>query len=348
MRRLAIVNLPFFGMFSRALEEAQRFFDQVEVLSIDPDAPPEKVAEVLGDTNLVIAASSPRYTREVFRSCPRLLAVVRWGVGYDNVDVEGATEEGVIVSRVPGYVLRESVAVLAVALLLACLRRVVYADRFVRSGMWPRKGGERELVGKDVRGLTIGLLGLGNIGSRVLEILKAFNPSRILVYDPYIPPHVIRAMGGEPVGSVEELLSRSDAVSIHVPLTSETRHLVNKERLSRAKKGMVLVNTSRGGVVDTQALIRALEEGVVSCAALDVVEGEPIGGDHPLLKHPNVIVTPHIGSASVESYRAMDEASLEEAVRIVRGEKPLWIVNPEVLSSPKLRVRLFTSPARSG
>jgi len=147
-------------------------------------------------------------------------------------------------------------------------------------------------------------------------------------------------MGGEPVSSVEELLSRSDAVSIHAPLTPETRHLINRDRLSKAKRGIVIVNTSRGALIDTEALIQAIEEEVVSCAALDVVEGEPIGADHPLLRYPNVIVTPHIGSASEESYRAMDEASLEEAARIARGERPLWIINPEVLTSPKLRARI--------
>ena len=340
MPRLAIVNTPFFGTFSDAMERARKVFEHVKTIRIDPSATPSSIAEILRDFDVVITGSSPRYTREVFRLCPKLLAVVRWGVGYDNVDVRGATEEGVIASRVPGYVLREAVAELAVALMLACMRRVVYAHNYVREGLWVKKKGVRELVGKDLRDSIVGLIGLGNIGSRVLEILRSFNPRGVLVYDPYVPPAVVRAMGGEPAQSVEEVLAKADVVSIHTPLTPETRHLINKERLAKAKQDICIVNTSRGGVIDTQALLWALDQGIVRCAALDVVEGEPIGADHPLLKYPNVIVTPHIGSASEESYKNMDLASLEEAIRVVQGERPLWIINPEVLESPKLRARI--------
>jgi len=336
MYRLAIVNLGIYGAFSNAEEFLSRYFKVVRV-SVDPKAAPDALARELGDVDVIIASSNPQYSREFFRLSKNVLAVIRWGVGYDNIDVSGATEEGVIACVIPNYIVRESVAEFTVALILASLRRVTLAHNFVKSNL--RFSRPTYLIGDDLRDKVVGVIGLGNIGSRVVELLKAFNVKQILVYDPYVNPDVVRAYGAYPT-HIDDLIVKADIITIHAPLTKETYHLINKDRFSRMKRGVYIINTSRGGLIDTEALIWALREGIVKFAALDVIEGEP---EPPhlseLLKFDNVIVTPHIASGSVECYRLMDEAVALDAIRIISGEKPVGILNPEVLKSPNLRLR---------
>jgi len=257
------------------------------------------------------------------------------GIGIDNVDVKAATENGVVIVKVPGAAEREAVAELAVGLMLAALRHIVQASNRVREGKWMERA---KYVGSELSEKVVGIIGLGNIGSRVAEILiKGFN-TKVLAYDPYIPPDKIKAMGAEPAG-FDDLLKKSDIVTIHCPLTKETHHLLNEEAFKKLKKGAILINTARGGLVDTEALVKALESGIVAAAALDVVEGEPIDESHPLLKYENVIITPHIGAYTVEALTGMD-SSLTNAVKaLLRGEIPENTINREVFKRDNLRVR---------
>ena len=340
--RIGVVNVPLFGEFREPSELVKGSGAELIKLSIDPRGEPEEMAEKLSDLDVIIAGSAPVYNRELFIRLPKLKAVVRWGVGYDNVILEDATREGVIASRLPAYVLKDSVAEHTIALILSLLRRIPAADRYVKGGGWERGDVDdlKGLIGERIEEKTVGIIGLGNIGLRVLELLKPFNPKRIIVYDPYVSGEVIRASGAEQAGSLEELLTLSDIITIHAPLTPETRHMLDRKAFEKMRPGAYLVNTARGGIIDPDALLWALENGILKAAALDVFEPEPIPANHPILKHENVITTPHIGSGTIPSYKQMDEYSVQEALRILRGEKPLWILNPEVLKSPKLRARI--------
>ena len=341
---IGVVNLRFFGLYTDPAKLAGSEDVKFIRVSIARDAPDSEIREKLGEVDVVIAAATLIYNKRVFRLLPRLKAVVRWGVGYDNLVLEDATEEGVIASRLPSIVLKDSVAQMAVALLLTALRKVHKADEYVRRGGWASRDieGLKALVSPSIEDLAIGIIGLGNIGFRVFELLKPFKPKKIFVYDPYIPPSLIRSVGGEPVSSLDELLKFSDVITIHAPLTEETRHMIGRREFSKMKRGVYLINTARGAIVDTDALVWALKEGIVEFAALDVFDPEPIPPDHPILQFDNVILTPHIASGTTKSFSLMDEYSIAEAMRILKGEKPLWILNPEVLKSPKLRAKIRT------
>ncbi|RLG11057.1 MAG: hydroxyacid dehydrogenase [Thaumarchaeota archaeon] len=340
--RIGVVNVPLFGEFRDPSELVRSSGAEVIKLSIDPREEPEEAAGKLADLDVVIAGSTPIYDRRLFARLPKLKAVIRWGVGYDNVVLEDATREGVIASRLPAYVLRDSVAEHTIALILSLLRRIPAADSYVREGRWEEGDveGLRELVGERIEEKIVGIIGLGNIGLRVLELLKPLKPRRIIVYDPYVSGEVVRALGADRAGSLEELLALSDIITIHAPLTPETRRMLDRRAFEKMKPGAYLVNTARGGIIDPDALLWALESGILKAAALDVFDPEPIPANHPILRHGNVILTPHIGSGTISSYKQMDEYSIQEALRILRGEKPLWILNPEVLESPRLRAKI--------
>jgi len=261
-------------------------------------------------------------TRRVLEGLPRLRVIVRYGVGVDGIDLAAATDQGVPVVNVPDYGTDE-VANHAVALLLALARRIARLDRQTRSGGWDvfRVGPVTRLAGQ-----TVGILGCGRIGSAVARKLGGFDV-RLLGCDPYIgtfPP------GVQPV-AFERLLAESDYLTIHCPLTPDTRHLFDAETLARLRPTAVLINTARGGLVDTAALVEALQLGHLAGAGLDVLEAEPIDPASPLLRMEQVIVTPHAAWYSEEGRSDLKRRAAEEAVRVLRGERPRHCVNPDVL-----------------
>ena len=262
-------------------------------------------------------------TRRVFEGLPRLRVLVRYGVGVDGIDLAAATDRGVPVVNVPDYGTDE-VANHAVALLLSLARKLTRLDRQTRSGAWDvfRVGPVARLSGQ-----TVGLLGCGRIGSAVARKLGGFDV-RLLGCDPYVntfPP------GVQPV-AFERLLAESDYVSIHCPLTPETRHLFGEETLARLRPTAALINTARGGIVDTAALVEALQMGLLAAAGLDVLETEPIDPASPLLRMEQVIVTPHAAWYSEEGRSDLKRRAAEEAVQVLRGERPRHCVNPEVFA----------------
>jgi D-3-phosphoglycerate dehydrogenase len=260
-------------------------------------------------------------SRRVIAGLPRLRLLVRYGVGVDGIDLDAATERGIPVVNVPDYGTDE-VANHAVALLLALARRLPLLDRQTRAGRW--NVFEAVPIHR-LAGQTVGILGCGRIGSRVARKLQGFD-LRLLATDPYLaelPTGVTRV-------PFERLLEASDALTIHCPLTAETRHLVGREALRRMKPTAVLINTARGGIVDTAALTDALREGRLRGAGLDVTEEEPLDPEHPLLRMDHVIVTPHAAWYSEEGRRDLKRRVAEETVRVLRGGRPLHCVNPEV------------------
>jgi D-3-phosphoglycerate dehydrogenase len=283
------------------------------------------------DADALVIAASP-VTRGVLSALEGLKVVARTGVGYDVIDVGAATELGVVVVNIPDIWVRE-VANHALALLLAWNRKIVTLDRQVHAGVWgagvpgPHTGA--------LHGETVGIVGLGNIGSAFARRVAALETT-VIACDPYVDDARFAALGVERV-SLERLAERSDYVSVHTLLNAETRHLIGEEFFRRMKPTAILINTSRGPVVDEAALARALQAGRPAGAALDVWEQEPIAADNPLLKLDSVIATPHAAYFSSAAVAQVPRRCGEEVARVLTGQRPLNVVNPEIYAPGAVR-----------
>ena len=266
---------------------------------------------------------------QVIRAAERLQVISRYGIGLDNIAVEEATRLGIPVTNVPAYCLDE-VAEHALALLLACARKIVPYDRALQTGDWSLQTG---MPVYRLAGRTLALIGFGKIG-RTLARKAAALDLRLLAHDPWVPAAEIRAAGVEPV-SLDEALARADFLSLHTPLTEDTQHLLNAERLRRMKSTAFVINTARGALIDQPALLQALREGWVAGAALDVFVPERLPPDHPLLARPNLIATPHTAFYSEESVLQLQTLAAQNAAAILAGRRPRDVVNPQVLSLPR-------------
>lgn len=258
-------------------------------------------------------------------SSVKLLAQV--AVGYDNIDVPAATRRGILITNTPG-VLTETTADFAWALLMAAARRIPEAHQFVHEGKWKTWLIDL-LAGQDVHGATLGIFGMGRIGQAVARRARGFS-MKVLYHDAIRLPEYLEGEFGVAYVSKEDLLRDSDFVSLHVPLLPETRHMISRAELGLMKSTAVLVNTSRGPVVDEPALAEALEKGRIWSAGLDVFEREP-AIEERLLKLPNVVVAPHIASASIATRKRMSMMAVENAAAFLAGQRPPNPVNPEVL-----------------
>jgi D-3-phosphoglycerate dehydrogenase / 2-oxoglutarate reductase len=289
-----------------------------------------QVMEVAKEADVVaIQSVRPLLTREVIAQLTRCRCIIRAGAGYDSVDYKAATEMGIMVCNTPTYC-TDDVADHALSLLLASLRYVPRLDVTMKQGRYAR---ELAAPTRRVKGSTLGIIGLGRIGSTLARRVSGWEIT-VLAYDPYLKPEQAARVGATLV-SLEELLKRSDMISIHCLLTDETQHLLSEKQFALAKPNLVLVNTARGPIVDTAALIRALQEKRIWSAGLDVTDPEPLPADSPLLGMDNVTLTPHVAANSPESrvdlYRILCEISAE----VVQGRVPPFVVNPEVLTHLK-------------
>lgn len=283
----------------------------------------EEVIEQAHDADGLIVASSP-ITHNVMQSLKNLKVVLRIGVGYDVINVPAATELGVVVVNIPDLWIRE-VANHALALLLAWNRQIIALHTEVTSGTWQSR--VPGTVGS-LHGETVGIVGLGNIGSAFAKRVAALE-THVIACDPYVDEAHFKALGVERV-SLQEVAARSDYVSVHSLLNDETRHLINADFLRRMKPTACLINTSRGPVVDQQAIIRALQEQWIGGAALDVQTPEPSAADNPLLHMDNVIVTPHAAYYSTPAVGQVPQRCGEEVARALTGQRPRNVVNSEV------------------
>ena len=272
-----------------------------------------------------LVVSSTHVTRGVMSALEGLKVVVRTGVGYDVIDVPAATDLGIVVVNIPDIWVRE-VANHALALLLAWNRKIITLDRNVHAGSWG--GGVPGPWTGSLHGETVGIVGLGNIGSAFAKRVAAFETT-VIAHDPYVDDARFKALGVERV-SLEDLAARSDYVSVHTLLNAGTHHLIGEAFLRRMKPTAVLINTARGPVVDERALTRALEEKRLAGAALDVWEQEPIAKDNPLLRMENVIATPHAAYFSSPAVAKVPRRCGEEVARVLTGQRPINVVNPEV------------------
>ncbi len=261
---------------------------------------------------------------------PQLKVVSNMAVGYDNVDVAAATARGIPVGNTPG-VLTETTADMAFALLMAAARRIVEGADYVRAGRW-HTWSPTLLLGYDVYGATLGIVGMGRIGQAVARRAAGFN-MQIVYFDPYCNAGRVPFVNAAPRCTLDDLLAEADFVSLHVPLTNETYHLIGAKALAKMKPTAVLVNTSRGPVVDSDALYEALKEGRIAYAALDVTDPEPLPADHKLLTLPNCLVVPHLGSASHATRTRMAVMAAQNLLAGLRGRRLPHCVNPEVYAA---------------
>jgi D-3-phosphoglycerate dehydrogenase len=277
-------------------------------VDVKPSISGGELAEAISEYDVVVVRSRTKVTRNVIERGKRLKIVARAGSGLDNIDLKAAEDQGVTVLNTPEAA-SDSVAELTIGLMLAVSRRIVYADRTVKDGQWLKK----DLEGSLLKGKTLGLVGLGNIGSKVAAIARAMG-MKILITKRTPPSHkTLRLLGAEFV-PLEQLLRRSDVVSVHVPLTDQTAGMIGAEELSLMKDGAVLVNTARGGIVEETALLAALKSKRLGGAALDVYEVEP-PVNLELLRMLNVVCTPHIGAQTAEAQKT---ASILLAEKIIR------------------------------
>jgi len=288
----------------------------------------DAILDFARDANALLLGSTEPVTRRVMENMPNLMALARHGIGVDNIEIEAATSMGIVVINHPDYGLDE-VADHALALSLALTRRVVKLDRMMREG---NSGQALKETVEPIHGnssLTFGLLGLGNIARRVATRARAFG-FRVVSYDPWVPRAEFGLIGVEKLSSLGELLETSDVISVHVPLIPETRHMLGEKEFAQMKKSALIVNTSRGPVIDQDALYRALSTGGIAGAGLDVYEIEPLPADHPLRRLDNVILTPHMAGYAQESENRLRADITHAVLDVLNGKRPELIFNPKV------------------
>jgi len=312
-------------IFPEALEKIAAEAD-IEVWPGELPPPYETLVAKCRDAAGVLCMLSDRVDGALINACPDLRVISTMAVGYDNIDIAAATARGIRVGNTPG-VLTETTADLIWALLMAAARRIAEADGYVRGGHW-QTWGPMTLLGQDVHGATLGIIGLGRIGLEVAKRARGFG-MKILYYSRTRKTlQQEKSLGLEYVDKMTDLLARSDFVSLHVPLTPATQGLIGAAEFAVMKKTAVFVNASRGAVVDQAALYEALKSGTIFSAGLDVTVVEPIPADDPLLTLPNLVIAPHIGSASFPTRRTMALMAADNLLAGLRGETPPHCVNP--------------------
>ncbi len=278
-------------------------------------------------TEGLLTLLTDRIDKDLINAAPNLKVISNYAVGYDNVDLFEAGKRGIVVGNTPN-VLTETTADLAFALLLASARRVVEGHEYTRRGDW-KTWSPMGFLGQDVHGATLGIIGLGRIGIEMARRARGFG-MRILYHGPHRKSEPLeKELGVEYVAELKDLLSSSDFISVHVPLTPTTERLIGQAEFQLMKKNAVFINTARGGLVDQRALYEALRAGRIFAAGLDVTAVEPILPDDPLLSLGNVIITPHIGSASIKTRERMAVMAAKNLLAGIRGELPPNCVNPE-------------------
>jgi glyoxylate reductase len=283
----------------------------------------EELLDVVSDRDAILCLLTDTIDREVFEAADGAVVFANYAVGFNNVDVDAATERGVLVTNTPG-VLTETTADMAWTLLMATARRITEGDRFTRAGKF-EGWGPMMLLGVDITGATLGIVGPGRIGTAVAKRAAGF--SMKLLYTGPNPSQEILDLGAEEA-SMDDLLAQSDFVSLHVPLAEETRHLIGESELRMMKPSAILINTSRGPVVDEVALVEALRNGVIGGAGLDVYEDEP-AMKPGLAQLENTVLTPHTASATIATRSKMAVMAATNLVAALKGETPPNLVNPE-------------------
>jgi glyoxylate reductase len=305
-------------------EEIDRLSEIAEVRLWDSDLPPtrEELIEHVAGSHAVLSLLTDRIDAELLDTIPDVRVVSNFAVGYDNIDVPAATKRGVAICTTPD-VLTETTAEFAMALIFAVARQIVPSARAALDGDW-KTWYPMRFLGRDLLGATIGVVGIGRIGAHLATMAKALG-MRVIYYDPASQDDRFEQV------PLETLLERSDIVSLHVPLNDQTRGLINAESLKLMKTDAILINTARGPVVDTGALVESLASGHLAGVGLDVTDPEPLPADHPLYTFDRVTIAPHIASATHKTRREMARLSVDNVIAVLTGQEPPHCLNPEVL-----------------
>jgi phosphoglycerate dehydrogenase-like enzyme len=326
--RIAVVNSSSFGkVFPEHWKALEEFADLTRIqvpISIAPDDFIDRLKGFQG----ILASVNPDYPEHVLRALKDLVVITRHGIGYNNVDVKTATALGIPVTKVSGPVERISVAEQTMALLFSIARKIPQADAAVRRGAWAERA---SFIGVEVTRKKVGVIGAGNIGSMVIEMLSHGFACDVMANDPHRSEYELRSWGAREA-SIDEIVTTSDIIALQCSLTPSSYHILDEAKFARMKRGVLIVNSARGELVDDKALVQALESGQVGGYAGDVVEGEPIGADHPILKAPNCIIVPHLGGYSYESLHGMGATMVEDMREVfVHGRVPVkHLVDPAV------------------
>ncbi|MEG0258584.1 MAG: D-glycerate dehydrogenase [Lysinibacillus sp.] len=298
------------------VEPLRAYYEVAYWTEIEKPMPREKLLEAVKDCEVLWVTLADRIDEELLSCAPQLKLVTNLAVGYNNIDVTALRNHGVMATNTPG-VLTNTTADLVFALMLATARRIPESERYLRNGDW-QGWYPMQLVGQDVSGATLGIIGMGRIGEAVGRRAKGFDMK--VLYHNRSRKHEAEEMYGFTYATMEELLQQSDFVVVLTPFNKQTAGLIGEVELKMMKKSSILINASRGGIVDESALMQALKNGDISAAGLDVFEEEPVSLNHPLLELPNVVVLPHIGSASLKTRTAMLELNRDALMAYVKGE----------------------------
>jgi len=296
-----------------------------ELRQLPPYSSPEALVGAAKEVDAILARTAV-ISKAVINASSKLKIVSRHGVGVDNVDVAECTRLGIVVA-ITGDANSQAVSEHAFGGMLAVARKLAQANAHIRSGQWVRE----QFVGVELYRKVLGIIGLGRIGSRLARQAAAFE-MEVIAYDPYLKAEAARPLN-VPLVPLETLLRRADFISLHLPLTEETRNLIGPAELDLMKPAAILVNTARGGLIDEQALYRALAEKRIAGAALDVFEQEPLAANHPLTQLDNLLCSPHVAGQTQEALVRMSIGAAENILRVLRGEPPSFTDNPEVLNN---------------
>jgi len=311
------------------IEEEKKIFTQIGAELISAQAKEEKeILRVCKDAEGLLNQYT-LMTRKVLEKLPQCKVIARYGVGVDSIDLQAATDLGIVVTNVPDYCVQE-VAIQAVTLLMALIRKIAFFDQSVRSGQWDFRQG---MPINRIRGKTMGLVGCGKIGLELAKMISSMGV-RVISFDPYIQ----KAGGSVELVDLDTLFKESDFISVHCPLNESTRHLIGENAFRKMRKKPLIVNTSRGPIIEEKALVQALKEGLVSGAGLDVMEKEPPDPENPLLKMDQVILSPHMSFYSEESIKELKRRTAEGVADVLQGKWPQSVVNSEVGGKTRAKI----------
>lgn len=323
--KIAIVNSSSFGkIFPDHVERLEKL-GSIEHFNVDQEIAGQDLAELLHGYNIIIASVTPFFTEEFFEHKDELILITRHGIGYNNIDLEAAKKHDTLVTIIPALVERDAVAENNVSNLLAVLRRTTEANAKVRDGRWTERA---SLVGRTLFNKTAGVIGVGNTGSGVVEILRNGFRCDVIAYDPYKSERHIQSFGAKKV-EFEELLESSDIICLCANLTEENYHMISTKEIEQMKDNVYLSNSARGALVDEAAIVKGLESGKIAGYATDVLENEPGGADHPYLAFDNVVMTPHTAAYTMECLEDMGDKCVRDVEDVAQGKLPVRAVQPE-------------------
>lgn len=321
--KIAVINSSSFGNVFKEHDQRLREFGEVDYFSVDSQMRGKELADLLMGYEIIVSSVTPFFDEAFFEHKDKTRLISRHGIGYNNINIEAATKHGVVVTIVEALVEQEAVAEQAVTLLLGVIRQVRASSKAVLDSNWAIR---HHFMGIEIKDKTVGVIGFGNIGSRVGSILHYGFGAKVLAYDPSkneLPDFVTKV-------DLETLLKQSDIISLNASLNNQSRHMIDEHAFSLMKQGVYMVNTARGELIDEDALIKALNSEKVAGIGMDVIEGEPINGQHRLLKYDQVMITPHTSAYTYECLRGMGEKVLDDVEKIINNETPRNAVNKDV------------------